>query len=806
MQIGPVANSRSRRRVALLVAAAILAALGTAGPQPTGAEAGSASRTSPVSSPASTTVGWTEIESNGSYPKEVRGISCPADSMCLLAADRLRRSVDGGQTWNVVPSAVTYWQMNDVDCVSATRCVAISDQGLALSTFDAAATWTDSRTGIRPQHLSCPSTSTCFAFGTSSTERNAPAAAVSSRDGGATWHPVILPASLGTAQVSDLDCPTETQCRAVGENFLLRTDDGTTWTMGTSNFGLKPVLGCTPTATCLVTDSWDASAVSRVGTDGATNLTIMTGLVGWRLNDIECVTDIRCVAVGMHDSIIGGVPAAVVINPSTATVSAATTSVWMNGLDLVDCGPTTCTTLGRDIEAMTTGRFASMTSVDLGGTFTLVSSPPIPSVRDLACTGPTRCLSVGDTGAPLGNGSVQGRVSITTDSGATWVQASVPPTIGTIKDVKCPTANRCLAIAETDRVTATPQVDLSFLDVYCPSATACLATAAEPGWPRVGRLLRSTDGGATWTDLPGWSPATRPYRIGCVDSARCLMTALSAQGSWELFASNDAGATWATRQPPAGRSPSGPIRCDLSSCLIVTGSLAHFAEVFATGDGGTTWTAVSGPATAERNCNASGACIALINDIRGHVFTSADGGAHWQEVGAPIRTQLFGTLDCPSPTRCYVATEGGSADGTASYRADLGSITATPAFTPVTPKRLLDTRTGGTTTDGSFAGIGIQQPGHRLELQITGRASIPTGATAAVLNITATAPTGNGYATAWPCDTPNPPNTSNLNYTTGQTIPNLVIAPLSPTGTICLQTTEAPTHLIADINGYFPRA
>lgn len=70
------------------------------------------------------------------------------------------------------------------------------------------------------------------------------------------------------------------------------------------------------------------------------------------------------------------------------------------------------------------------------------------------------------------------------------------------------------------------------------------------------------------------------------------------------------------------------------------------------------------------------------------------------------------------------------------------------------------------------------------------------------MNITVTQPQAAGYITAYPCGTPRP-NASNVNYLPGQTIPNNVISKIGTNGKICLYTT-APTHLIADLNGYFP--
>jgi hypothetical protein len=120
-------------------------------------------------------------------------------------------------------------------------------------------------------------------------------------------------------------------------------------------------------------------------------------------------------------------------------------------------------------------------------------------------------------------------------------------------------------------------------------------------------------------------------------------------------------------------------------------------------------------------------------------------------------------------------------------------------FVSLTPARLLDSRPGGTTVDGQGAGIGYRTAGQVTTLQIAGRGGVPTGATAAVLNLTVTQTGAPGFATIWPCNQPEP-NASNLNYT-DHDVANAVIAKLDPTGQVCIRT-SAPTHLIADVNGW----
>ncbi len=126
-----------------------------------------------------------------------------------------------------------------------------------------------------------------------------------------------------------------------------------------------------------------------------------------------------------------------------------------------------------------------------------------------------------------------------------------------------------------------------------------------------------------------------------------------------------------------------------------------------------------------------------------------------------------------------------------------------PFLVPLTPARLFESRQGAanTTIDGKFQNTGQIAGKTTIELDITGRGGIPaTGVDAAVLNVGAVRPTGPGFITIYPCGTR--PLASSLNYDL-TTIPNEVIAKLSPTGKVCIYT-HAATDLIVDTVGYIP--
>ena len=78
---------------------------------------------------------------------------------------------------------------------------------------------------------------------------------------------------------------------------------------------------------------------------------------------------------------------------------------------------------------------------------------------------------------------------------------------------------------------------------------------------------------------------------------------------------------------------------------------------------------------------------------------------------------------------------------------------------------------------------------------------MPTNATTAILNITATNQSAAGYLTVYPCGI-TPPNTSNLNHLANTNVAAAAITKIGDGGKICVYTQQA-THLIVDLNGSY---
>jgi Regulator of chromosome condensation (RCC1) repeat len=114
----------------------------------------------------------------------------------------------------------------------------------------------------------------------------------------------------------------------------------------------------------------------------------------------------------------------------------------------------------------------------------------------------------------------------------------------------------------------------------------------------------------------------------------------------------------------------------------------------------------------------------------------------------------------------------------------------------LTSNRLMDTRVGAGTHDNLFAGIGLRAGGWTTSLAVAGRGGASVLAQAVAVNVTVTEPQADGYVSVFPCGAP-PPNASQLNFSAGQTIANLVFAKVGVGQKVCLYT-SAPTHLIVD--------
>ncbi len=117
-------------------------------------------------------------------------------------------------------------------------------------------------------------------------------------------------------------------------------------------------------------------------------------------------------------------------------------------------------------------------------------------------------------------------------------------------------------------------------------------------------------------------------------------------------------------------------------------------------------------------------------------------------------------------------------------------------FTPAaTPTRILDTRIG----TGHSGKIGANT---YIDLQVSGSNGIPVGADAVVANTTVTNTSAASYLTVYPAGPPAP-TASDLNWSPGETVPNLVVAKLSPSGQWSIYNNQGTTDAVSDVAGWY---
>jgi alpha-tubulin suppressor-like RCC1 family protein len=130
------------------------------------------------------------------------------------------------------------------------------------------------------------------------------------------------------------------------------------------------------------------------------------------------------------------------------------------------------------------------------------------------------------------------------------------------------------------------------------------------------------------------------------------------------------------------------------------------------------------------------------------------------------------------------------------YTPEFGAV-----FTPLTPRRIFDTRDGTGTYGGRISPV-EQQENRGVEPG----AVVPEEAIGAVVNITGIDPTAGTFVTAWANTNIYGPPTSNLNLVQGQTAANHAVVTIS--GDVrwqrfYLYNNTGNTHVAVDMAGYF---
>jgi photosystem II stability/assembly factor-like uncharacterized protein len=486
------------------------------------------------------------------------------------------------------------------------------------------------------------------------------------------------------------------------------------------------------------------------------------------LHGVDCISSTSCLAVGSTNTIGAAAGAIISTVDGGETWTDENVPSGIAGFSsvacpsAVNCFATGLTSEGDPVIVATTNR---------GGMWTNQNLPSeLYSPDAIACTSISTCYAVGTDTLNSNDASIL----VTTDGGTTWV-GQIPAGIGPLAGVACTSPATCFAVvgggvgsvsiigttdgwttASSDPLTQSTPGQYLLAGISCPTASDCYAVGAG-GSGAVN--FNSTDGGQTWNPQPppSFDNPTRLFGVSCAAAMVCFASGNGTSGEVNEVES------YGNPSISTTAAPSGHVGSPYSFTLEATGSA------------GFTWSLVSGSLPDGLSLSAGGV-------ISG---TPTLG----QEAAFEVQVEDSGDRQV---------------DASLSLQ-----IVPPSSYTPLTPVRICDTRVSpfspfnqcnnGVVSPSGPVGAGATKVLNVANAMVAD--GVPSNATAVVLNVTAVnAAAPGGFMTVFPTGTPEP-NASNLNYSAGEVVPNLVEVGVGMGGDVSFAS-SSQTDLIVDLEGY----
>ncbi len=241
---------------------------------------------------------------------------------------------------------------------------------------------------------------------------------------------------------------------------------------------------------------------------------------------------------------------------------------------------------------------AIVSTHDSGSTWKLVTTiPNTLFFNSISCSTEIDCVAVGETSSSSQDSA--GFIAYS-NNGVSWIKANVASSTPVLNGVSCPTLSHCVAVGsdmssnksvvlvsndggKTWIKSPLPGSFNSLQTLACPSAKVCFALASSTASGNSGNsgilgpsvVVKTVDGGKSWTPGTPLDASESPLSISCVSSSECFMVGYSSEGnspSALILETKDAGASWIPVNAPESVSVLMRVSCVTSgSCWAVGG-------------------------------------------------------------------------------------------------------------------------------------------------------------------------------------------------------------------------------------------
>ena len=716
-------------------------------------------------------------------------VSCPSPSFCMAVDDSGNALIWNGSSWsnpkNIDRDNILY----SVSCPSPSFCMAVDDSGYVLN-WDGN-TWSspksiDGTNGLTS--VSCPSTTFCMAVDVSGNALI--------WNGGSTWTSYTGIDSSSNHIITSVSCPSPSFCMAVDDSGYVLNWDGNSWSSGTHIDGTNFLfsVSCPSPSFCMAVDdsgnafSWDGSSWSS-----AKSIDIGNGLTS-----VSCPSTTFCMAVDVSGNALSWVlstaPTITSISPFSGTTIGGTqvtiTGTNLSGATAVDFGSNKATSFTVNSSTLITATSPPGSAGDVAVT---VTTPEGTSSNTLSCGD---IFTYGATSQAAQSGSYNPispfRLADTRPGSGEPYAGKTLSACGTLDIQAIGVSGSSVPVTGVAgvivNVTAVDPGGSGYLTVY--PAGSVRPEASNLNFESGKTVANLVDVGVSQAgEIAIYNGSAYPTNVvvdiaGYYSSTGQLYTPISPLRVCDTRQGNPSKLSGLQAQCNGHSLVANvPLTVDLTGTgLLPQGAQAAVVNLTVINPTG------GGYLTAYPASLATAPTASNLNFQKGELISNR----------ATVTLPSTGQIDIVSNTSTNVVVDVGG------YYSTTGS-----SYTPLGPTRIADSRCTASPPP-SFcaaeqipsqnAGFSALGPGSTSTLTVAGIAGVPLTATAVVLNMTVAATTAGSFLTVWPGG--KMPTASDLNWSAGTTIPNLVVVEVN-SGKISLYNNAGSVQVICDVEGWY---